>query len=219
MSARRKRQPSQPVFFELGRNPAAEISPVIPEVVLKTLEEELLDPEERIRLCEADARQFLDVKPEMAWTRAKQAVALLELPVAGGQVIDKAVRTSAYLTLAQVSFCLAFRKVALAPALGQPNLYGEAEDSVRRAGREDLREIMLAARALGRLSPEPAAGQRLLDAFEALERREAAVEPWLAVEFAARAQAWMQLLRRSPRRFPGRPMRSIVYPSSTASSR
>ena len=45
--------------------------------MLKTLEEELLEPEERVRLCEADARQYLEVKPEMAWARAKQAVALL----------------------------------------------------------------------------------------------------------------------------------------------
>ncbi|MEK7755190.1 MAG: hypothetical protein AAB654_24915, partial [Acidobacteriota bacterium] len=184
---------------------STEVSPVIPEAVLKTLEEELLDPEERIRLCEADARQFLDVKPEMAWARAKQAVALLGLPVARGQVIDKAVRTSAYLTLAQVSFCLAFRKVALAPVLGHPDLYGEAEDSVRRAGREDLSQIMLAARLLDEFSPEPSAGQHLLNAFESLEHHEAAVEPWLAVEFAARAHAWMQLLERVAMQFPWAP--------------
>ncbi|MDP2996245.1 MAG: hypothetical protein Q8N47_02075 [Bryobacterales bacterium] len=192
-------------FLNRAGRSAGEISPVIPEAVLKTLEEELLDPEERIRLCEADARQFLDVKPEMAWTRAKQAVALLGLPVAGGQVIDKSVRTSAYLTLAQVSFCLAFRKVALAPVLGQPNLYGEVEDSVRLAGREDLRGIMMAARVLDEFSPEPSVGVVLLNAFEALENREAAIEPWLAVEFAARAHAWMQLLERVAMQFPWAP--------------
>ena len=184
---------------------STEVSPVIPEVVLKTLEEELLDPEERIRLCEADARQFLDVKPEMAWTRAKQAVALLGLPVARGLFFDKAVRTSAYLTLAQVSFCLAFRKVNLAPVLGQPNLYGEAEVSIRLAGREDLSQIMLAARVLDEFSPEPSKGIVLLNAFEALENREAAVEPWLAVEFAARAQAWIRLIERVAMQVPWAP--------------
>jgi len=115
------------------------------------------------------------------------------------------VRVSAHLTLAQVSFCLAFRKVKLAPVLGQPDLYGEAEDSVRLAGREDLREVMLAARALDRLSSDPSAGGLLLDAFQALENREAAVEPWLAVEFAARAQAWIRLLETVATQVPWAP--------------
>jgi hypothetical protein len=39
--------------------------PVVPAVLLKTLEEEALDPEERFRLCESDARQFLSVKPSL----------------------------------------------------------------------------------------------------------------------------------------------------------
>src|SRR5262249_50017260 len=54
--------------------------PVVPAVLLKNLEEELLDAEERVKLCERDARQFLDVKPALAWSRARQAVALLGEP-------------------------------------------------------------------------------------------------------------------------------------------
>ncbi len=36
-----------------------------------------LSVEERIQRCQSDARQYLSVKPEAAWSRAKQAVSLL----------------------------------------------------------------------------------------------------------------------------------------------
>ena len=52
------------------------ISPCIPSALLQTLEEEQLDIEERIQRSIADARQFLTVKPDLAWSRAQQAVAL-----------------------------------------------------------------------------------------------------------------------------------------------
>jgi hypothetical protein len=41
------------------------------------LDEETLDVEERIQRCQLDARQYLAVKPDLAWSRAQQAVTLL----------------------------------------------------------------------------------------------------------------------------------------------
>lgn len=175
-----------------------EISPVIPEVLLKTLEEEQLDREERVRLCEADARQFLDAKPDMAWTRAKQAVAL----AAPG---DENEKRSAHLTLAQVAFCLAFRQAKLSPVLGQINLYKEAFDSARRAGRDSLAEAILAARVLEHHPPDRPIGEVVTSAFLALERCHASLESWMVVEFAARAQAWLRLLEAAAVEHPWAP--------------
>ena len=45
----------------------------------------------------------------------------------------------------------------------------------------------------------------MLNAFEALETREAAIEPWLAVEFAARAQEWIRLLETASTQVPWAP--------------
>ncbi|PYT20445.1 MAG: hypothetical protein DMG57_42135 [Acidobacteria bacterium] len=42
------------------------VSSCVPAALLKTLEEDELDPEERVQRCQADARQFLQVKPDMA---------------------------------------------------------------------------------------------------------------------------------------------------------
>ena len=88
--------------------------PVVPAVLLKSLEEESLDVEERVRLCESDARQFLEIKPALAWSRARQAVALLGEQGGKFSVTDPAARTSAHLTLCQVAFTLAFRHCAAA---------------------------------------------------------------------------------------------------------
>lgn len=178
---------------------STEISPVIPEVVLKTLEEELLDRDERIRLCEADARQFLDAKPDMAWTRAKQAVSL-----AAASADDSVVR-SAHLTLAQVAFCLAFRRVKLAPVLGAPDLYGEAHAAARSAGKDALGLVFLAAKLLEQPPAEEPLGQIVAAAFQLLETNRAAIEPWLSVEFASRRQAWLAMIESAAAEFPSAP--------------
>ena len=93
--------------------------PVVPAVLLKTLQEEALDVEERVRLCESDARQFLEAKPALSWSRARQAVALLGEPGGKFSVTDPAARKSAHLTLCQVAFTLAFRRVSLPAEMGR----------------------------------------------------------------------------------------------------
>ena len=127
-----------------------EVAPAIPATVLKTLEEELLEPEERVRLCEVDARQYLEVKPEMAWVRAKQAVSLLGPRGEKQSVMDETVRQSAYLTLAEVAFSLAMRERSLAPEVGHPDLFKEAAAGARAAHRHKLADAILDVEMLRR---------------------------------------------------------------------
>lgn len=166
------------------REPA--VSPVIPAVVLKSLEEETLPAEERVRLCEEDARNFLEVKPEMAWNRAKQAVGLLAQGIS-----DDTVARSARLTLAQISFCLAFRRVRLPAELGHPDLYGEAIGNAELAGQRRLAFLFAAVGRLERSSPDirvaclSALASGLVDAAPEME-------PWLALELASKTGAWLE---------------------------
>src|SRR5258708_7729428 len=45
--------------------------PVCPQALLKALDEDELGPEERVRRCQADARQFLQVKPDIDQCRSQ----------------------------------------------------------------------------------------------------------------------------------------------------
>ncbi|MBI3471446.1 MAG: hypothetical protein HY013_08820 [Candidatus Solibacter usitatus] len=173
-----------------------EVSPVIPAVVLKTLEEELLDPEERVRLCEADARQFLDVKPEMAWSRAKQAVLLLGVEGQRLAITDETVQRSAHLTLAQVSFCLAYRRVRLPAELGHPDLFEEARQNARRAGKAGLAAIFEAITDLERnYSGIRELSLQKVAAAMVVNQRE--IEPWLLVEISNKSSRWLEELEAS----------------------
>jgi hypothetical protein len=50
------------------------LQPMTLEALRASLEEEELEIEERVQRCQKDARQFIDVKPDLAWSRAQQAV-------------------------------------------------------------------------------------------------------------------------------------------------
>ena len=79
--ARRRSEPTkivrQSIAFLNGGQVESGVSSCVPAALLKTLEEDELDLEERVQRCQADARQYLQVKPEIAWSRAQQAVTLL----------------------------------------------------------------------------------------------------------------------------------------------
>ncbi|MBZ5619424.1 MAG: hypothetical protein LAQ69_11980 [Acidobacteriia bacterium] len=167
--------------------------PVVPAVLLKTLEEEALDAEERVRLCESDAHQFLAVKPALAWSRARQAVALLGEPGGKFSVADPAARHSAHLTLCQVAFTLAFRKVNLPSEMGRVDLFEEASRSADRAERPRLAAIL---RAIGEYERDYSS-EKLSSVTRlavALGRYSKDVEPWLLLELQARGAAWLQAL-------------------------
>lgn len=173
-----------------------EVSPGIPAVILKTLEEELLDVEERIRLCESDALQYLAVKPDMAWTRAKQAAVLLGVEGAKDAIADETVRQSAHLTLAQASFCLAFRRSPLGAELGRPDLYGEAVRHATLAGRFGLARMLAEITAFERTQP----GEKLshlLGMATALVRQQSELASWLLAEIGPQGAGWLDQLERA----------------------
>jgi tetratricopeptide (TPR) repeat protein len=170
-----------------------EVAPAIPAAVVKTLEEELLEPEERVRLCEIDARQFLEVKPEMAWARAKQAVSLLGKEGMPRSVTDETVRQSAHLTQAQVSFVLAMRATRLARELGDPDLFQEAAAAARQAGRKHL-SFMIGEVAMLTMGFVTSAMVSLLEQAQKYPQE---VEPWFAMELKANAPYLLRELEKA----------------------
>ena len=172
---------------------AGVVSQIIPAALLQALEEEALDVEERIQRCQQDARQLLTVKPDIAWSRAKQAVSLLGDPSNAAAVQDAALRQAAHLTLAEVCFALAFRRLSLSRELGNPNLFEEAAQAAVAASKQGtaiiLRQIgaLLQARAEDRLST-------LATLAEAIAQYQKDLEPWLLVEIGGQATLWVEEL-------------------------
>jgi hypothetical protein len=62
----------QSLGFLNGNAEQNRLSSCVPAALLKALEEDELDVEERILRCQQDARQYLQVRPEIAWSRAQQ---------------------------------------------------------------------------------------------------------------------------------------------------
>ena len=183
----------QSIAFLNGRNSQHGVASGVASALLKTLEESDLDLEERVQRCQADARQYLEVKPEMAWSRAHQAITLLGSGGSFAAVADEAARLAAYLTLAEVCFTLAIRNTRLPPELGKPDLFEEAHRAAIGAKRLGLAEIIS---AIGQL--QRALGDQRLNALVELARtipeRKAQIEPWLLVELDAKAKFWMDEL-------------------------
>lgn len=83
--------------------------PMDAEELRHYLENQDIDPEERVQQCLSDARNLIEVRPVVAWRRARQAVSLLgrvELPNA---VRDPSRRAEAHLTLAWAAMHLLAR--------------------------------------------------------------------------------------------------------------
>ncbi|HWF09584.1 MAG TPA: hypothetical protein VG297_14035 [Bryobacteraceae bacterium] len=173
----------------------AALAPMTLEALRASFEEEELDVEERIQRCRKDARQFVDVKPDLAWSRAQQAVAMLGAPGDAMAVTEPATRAEAYLTLAEVCFKLAIRGRKLSAELGRPDLYGHAADAARGALKFGLagaiRATGAAERSSGtdRLNTVASTIQTVTSASEELPS-------WLIVEIAPRADAWLAELDR-----------------------
>ncbi len=167
--------------------------PVVPEVLLKTLEEDALDAEERVRLCERDARQLLDVRPALAWSRARQGVALLG--PAGGQfsVGDPAARKSAYMTMCQVAFTLAMRRISLPSEMGRADLFLQAADAASLAYVTELSTLIDAIATHERNYGDDKLST-MIPLAGSLNLRREAVEPWLLLELQPRAAGWLQLM-------------------------
>lgn len=169
------------------------VSSSVPSALLKTLEEDEFDVEERVQRCQADARQFLEVKPEMAWSRAQQAVTLLGRLGSVVAVTDEAARHAAYLTLTEVCFTLGLRDVRLPAELGRPDLFEEASRAARIARRFGLALIIEAIGRVHRAGPESRLFA-LTELAQVIPTYKSEIEPWLLVEIGAKANAWIETL-------------------------
>jgi hypothetical protein len=175
--------------------------PMVPAVLLKTLEEEALDTEERVLLCQSDARQFMEVRPGLAWSRARQAVSLLGAEDSKFAVADPAARRSAHMTLCQVAFTLAIRKVSLPAEMGRVDLFREAASSAAASGRPGLESLLDAIGDCDRfyISDKAAAVARMASS---LNVNQAEIEPWLLLELQPRSAAWLLALEEQVERLP-----------------
>jgi KaiC/GvpD/RAD55 family RecA-like ATPase len=181
------------IAFLNGGDVEGGVSSCVPAALLKTLEEDELDPEERVQRCQADARQYLQVKPEIAWSRAQQAVTLLGRPGLLAAVTDQPTRDAAYLTLAEVCFVLGLQNTRLVSELGRPDLFAEAYRAACSARRFGLASII---DAIGRVHRAVAENRlrALVALVQILPRQKGEIEPWLRVELAARSKAWIEEL-------------------------
>ncbi len=172
-----------------------DISALTPAALLKSLQEENLDLEERIQRCQEDARQYLSVRPDLAWSRAHQAVSLLGHPRDVNAVDDPLTRKSAYLTLAEVCFSLGMRKATLSPELGNPNLRYEAAVAARHVENPTLASTLLEISDLYSLS-----GTEEANATVGLMRHLPAalpqLPPWVLLELGAEPARWIAMLEK-----------------------
>ncbi|MBI3282350.1 MAG: hypothetical protein HYZ57_21230 [Acidobacteria bacterium] len=179
-------------FLNYGISAGA-VAPAIPPAVMKTLDEESLDLEERILRCQQDARQFLQVRPELAWSRAQQAVALLGDLASPAAISDESLRAAVYDTAAEICFCLAWRHAELPPELGHPNLFLEARQAVARAGRLGLGAVIGGIDAFTRGRADDRLG--LLGELAGLITHYThEIQPWLLIEIGDKAAQWVSEL-------------------------
>ena len=169
--------------------------PITAEALRTCLDEEELEIEERLQRCQRDARQLVAVKPDLAWSRAQQAVALLGTPGDLTCVTDPEARQAAHLTLSEICFQLAIRKKTLSPELGRLDLYEQAAEAARGAGKFLLANAMIgigtAERTHGieRVNWIAQAVQQVAEAREQLPG-------WFIVEITPRADSWLDDLGR-----------------------
>jgi hypothetical protein len=170
----------------------APLLPMTLEALLATLAEEELDVEERIQRCQKDARQFVDVKPDLAWSRAQQAVAMAG-PMTSGTT-DFTVRRTAYLTLSEVCFQLAYRRKSLSAELGKPDLYHQAADAALSAMQLDLSSAIRAIATAERKGPDLA--DRIAEAVQSVAITAEIMPSWLIIEITPRSEEWLAELER-----------------------
>ena len=183
----------QSIAFLNGGPVESGVSSCVPAALLKAVEEDELDLEERVQRCQADARQYLQVKPEIAWSRAQQAVTLLGPVSSPMAVTDEALRDAAHLTLAEMCFTLGIRNTRLAPELGRPDPFAEACRAANNAHRFGLATIIDVIGHVQRATPDNRL-QMLAELAHVLPRHKSEIEPWLLMEVAPKAKSWIEEL-------------------------
>jgi hypothetical protein len=183
----------QSIAFLNGGLVESGVSSCVPAALLKSLEENELDLEERIQRCQADARQYLQVKPEIAWSRAQQAVTLLGPLSSLVAVTDEATRDAVYLTLAEICFTLGIRNTRLAPELGRPDPFCEACRAAYSARCYGLGAIISAVGRVHRAG-HGSRIQTLVQLAQVLPESKSEIEPWLLMEIAPKTNTWVEEL-------------------------
>ncbi|MBI2689198.1 MAG: hypothetical protein HYX27_23080 [Acidobacteria bacterium] len=166
-----------------------------PDALLRSLQEENLDIEERVQRCQDDARQYISVRPDLAWSRAHQAVALLGKEDDLGAVADPLTRRTANMTLAEVCFTLAMNKARLSPELGEPSLLFEAARAAAQAGQNELVKlfgIMRDLRGFGDSNEINAAVALMSEIPGAID----SLPAWFRTGIEAESLRWISLLER-----------------------
>lgn len=177
----------------LNAGSVAARSALTPAALLKSLQEESLDVEERIQRCQDDARQYLSVRPDLAWSRAHQAVSLLGEPSEPHAVQDPLTRKTAYLTLAEVCFSLGMRKAKLSPELGNPRLLFEAAYAAANVENPALSARLLAIAELYTYTGHDEANA----AVEIMRRFPSSkpdLPPWVLTELGGEPARWISML-------------------------
>ncbi|MCC6368335.1 MAG: hypothetical protein IT165_32825 [Bryobacterales bacterium] len=184
----------------------------IPSVVEKALAEEQLDVEERIQRCMQDARQYLTIRPEVAWTRAHQAVSLLGQQGSRNFVSDVELRKAAHRCVLEICFQLGMNGVKLGPDLGSPDLFNHAGAVASQAGEVALvsiiyrlREVQNAASDRDALTPLGYLMQEIIDKGSKLP-------PWFFTAIGPKVNHWLEVLEGGMRVQANVPMLSKLLP-------
>ncbi len=179
-------------------------APISLEALRQSLEEEALDPEERIQRCQQDARQLVDVKPDLAWSRAQQAYAMAfhyyaEDPFSSARPAERRLaarqlRVTAAATLAEVCFRLALRRVKLAPELGRVDLYDQASTAAQFSDIPSSARILQMCGYAERTVGKPTRVNTLTSLISLLGDENVERHGWINQELAAKADGWVREL-------------------------
>ncbi|MFN0165243.1 MAG: hypothetical protein ACKV22_02335 [Bryobacteraceae bacterium] len=174
----------------------SDVAPSVPSAILQTLAEEELDLEERIQRCLTDARQFLEVKPDLAWSRAAMAVTLLGEPHTPGAVVDEDLRRQVHRAQCEICFTLATRGARLSPELGRIDLFIEAHRAASAAGDQQLVPL-IATFATASRSDASVRLTAFSEFADHLIRRGDKVPAWFMTEITPSARQWTDELERA----------------------
>jgi tetratricopeptide (TPR) repeat protein len=181
------------IDFLSGTRLPTGLSALAPAALLKMLEEEELDLEERIQRCQSDARQYLSVRPDLAWSRAQQAVALLGEEGSLASVADDTVRRAAWLTLAEICFRLAYQGQHLSPEFGRPDLFRQAQLAAYSAKRFGLAQVLGSIASIVR-SKEADKLQAIFRTIQLIPQFRPELDSWLFVQIERVVPLWVELL-------------------------
>ncbi|MFN0101937.1 MAG: hypothetical protein ACKV2U_07590 [Bryobacteraceae bacterium] len=170
-------------------------SALTPAALLKSLQEENLDLEERIQRCQEDARQYISIRPDLAWSRAHQAVTLLGYIGELNAIQDPLTRKTAYQTLTEVCFSLGMRKAKLSPELGNPNLLVEAAEAARNVDNPDLAVLLASISRVPRLT-ESDELNAVVDLMREIPKKLEHLPSWVLIELGSEPMRWIGMLER-----------------------